>query len=112
MTGHQGDEKLGEQRCFRCGKELRPGNLTYVVNIRVFAGFNGVLLEPEGGIDHQLEQILEQIRQSDPKELEKEVYEEFTLILCKSCRDRFVEETQHPWEGPFKIRRDPDRFLH
>jgi hypothetical protein len=103
---------MSERTCWRCGKELPPGGLTYVVHIRVFAGFDGLLLEPEGGIDRQLKQILEQIEGADPKELEKDVYEEFTLLLCKSCRDRFVDETQHPWEGPFQIKKDPERIIH
>jgi hypothetical protein len=25
-------------------------------------------------------------------------------MLCKSCRDRLVDELEHPWEGPFRIR--------
>jgi len=95
-----------------CGKELPAGDLTYVVQIKVFAGFDGLLSEPEEGIDNQLNRILDQIEKSNPEELEKDVYEEFTLFLCKSCRDRFVDETKHPWEGPFQIRRDPDRFIH
>jgi hypothetical protein len=48
----------------------------------------------------------------DPKELEREVYEEITKVVCKSCRDRFVDEIQHPWEGPFRVRSDPDPLLH
>jgi len=100
------------QHCFRCGKELQPGGLFYIAHIRVFAGFDGVLVEPKEGIDQQLKQILEEIEKSDPEELEKDVYEEFTLILCKSCRDRFVDETQHPWEGPFRFQKDPDRMMH
>ena len=103
------DEK---QRCFRCGKELPAGSLSYVVNIRVFAGFDGFLFEPEGDVDSQIEKIINEIGQYDPEELEREVYEEFTMILCKSCRDRFVKETRHPWEGPFRINNDPDRFIH
>ena len=96
----------------RCGKELPAGALTYVVHIRVFSGFDGLLLEPEEGIDQHLNDVLEQVRKSDPKDLEKEVYEEFTLLLCKSCRDRFVAETRHPWEGPFWVPKDPDRIKH
>jgi hypothetical protein len=96
----------------RCSKELPAGDLVYVVQIKVFAGFDGLLSEPEEGIDNQLNRILNQIEKSNPEELEKDIYEEFTLILCKSCRDRFVDETKHPWEGPFQIRRDPDRFIH
>lgn len=103
---------MERQCCFRCGKELPPGSLTYLVHIRVFSGFDGMLLEPEGGVEKQLKQVLDQVQQSDPEELEKEVYEEFTLILCKSCRDRFVHEAQHPWEGPFRIKKKPDRIMH
>jgi hypothetical protein len=103
---------MEKRHCLRCGKELPPGTLTYVVHIRVFAGFDGLLVEPEEDIDQQLNQLLEQVEKSDPKELEKEVYEEFTLLLCKSCRDRFVDETRYPWEGPFWVPKGPDRIIH
>lgn len=94
-----------ERSCFRCGKDLPPGSLTYVTQIRIFAGFDGLLLEPEEGVDRQLRKLLKQVEQSDPEELEKEVYQEFHLILCKSCRDRLVDEIQHPWGSP-------GRFIH
>jgi len=103
---------MKERGCSRCGKKLPPGNLTYVVNIRVFADFDGVLIEPEEEIDRQLKKILDEVQDADPGELEKEVYEEFNLFLCKSCRDRFVEETRHPWEGPFRSNKGPGPFLH
>ncbi len=112
MMKDQESEEKSATKCFRCGKELPPGSLSYVVNIEVFAGFNGYLIEPEEGVDGQLKRLFEQVKDSDPEELEKEVYEEFTLVLCKSCRDRFVEEIKHPWEGPFKIRTRPDDILH
>jgi hypothetical protein len=83
-----------------------------MVQIHVYADFDGVLLEPEGDIDRELGAILEKIELSHPKELEKDVFEEFSLLLCKSCRDRFVDEAKHPWEGPLQIRRDPDRIIH
>jgi hypothetical protein len=106
------EELMEERKCFRCGKGLQPGSLFYVVHIKVFSGFDGILTEPIEGIDHQLKELLEQTQSLDPRELEKDVYEEITLIVCKSCRDRFVDEIQHPWEGPFRIRKDPDSFLH
>jgi len=103
---------MSERMCGRCGKELPPGGLNYVIHIKVFAGFDGLLLEPEEGIDSQLRRLMDQVEKSDPKELEKEVYEEFTFLVCKSCRDRFVDEIEHPWEGPFRIQKDPDRIIH
>jgi len=103
---------MKETNCFRCGKGLQPGSLFYVIYIRVVSGFDGILSEPMEGIDEQLKGLLEEVRQLDPKELERDVYEEITLIMCKSCRDRFVSEIRHPWEGPFQIRTDPDSLLH
>jgi len=93
------------RNCFRCGKELPPGHLTYVTQIRIFAGFDGLLLEPEGDVDRQLHQLLKGVEEANPEDLEKEVYQEFHLILCRSCRDRLVDEIEHPW-GP------PGRFIH
>jgi hypothetical protein len=103
---------MGDRTCWRCGKELPLGSLAYVIQIKVFAEFDGLLVEPGEGIDKELKRLMEQVEKSDPKELEKEVYQEVTLHLCKSCRDRFVEEIQNPWEGPFQIRKNPDRILH
>jgi hypothetical protein len=101
----QGRKEPKGQRCFRCGKGLPPGSLTYVTQIRIFAGFDGILQEPEEGVDRQLSQLLKQVEQANPEELEKEVYQEFHLILCKSCRDRLVDEIEHPWVSP-------SRFIH
>ncbi len=98
--------------CFRCGKSLEPGSLFYVVHIKIFSGFDGILSESAEGIDEQLKDLIQVAQNLDPKELENDVYEEITLIVCKSCRDRFVDDVRHPWEGPFQIRKDPDSFLH
>jgi hypothetical protein len=103
---------MSEETCWRCGKGLPSGDLKYVIHIEVFAGFDGVLLEPEEGVDNQMRGVMDQLEKADAKELEKEVYEEFTLIVCKSCRDRFVDEIARPWEGPFQIHKNPDRIIH
>jgi len=103
--GSQDKQDPRAQRCFRCGKDLLPGSLSYVAQIRIFAGFDGILLEPEEGVDQQLRHLLKQVEQANPEDLEKEVYQEFHLILCKSCRDRLVDEIEHPWISP-------SRFVH
>jgi len=103
---------MKDRQCSRCGKRLPPGSLAYVANLRVFADFDGVLLEPEEGVDRQLKEMIEQVQDSDPGELEKDVYEEFTLLFCKRCRDEFVEQTRHPWKGAFWSSKGPGPFLH
>ena len=100
------------RQCHRCAKDLPPGSLAYVAHVRVYADFDGVIREPEEEIDQHLERIFKEAERSDPLELEKEVYEEFTLLLCKSCRDRFAREARHPWEGPFVIQNGGEGFVH
>ena len=103
---------MTERCCQRCSKNIPPGSLAYVVQIKVFSDFDGVLPEPGEDLDRQLKQWVEQVKESDPEALEREVYEEYSLILCKSCRDRFVDETQHPWEGPFRVPGRSGHILH
>ncbi len=81
---------MESQSCFWCAKHLPLGSLKYVVHIRVFADFDGVLSIPEEDIDGEFDRILQEIESRTPDELEREVYEEIGLLLCKECRDRFV----------------------
>ncbi len=83
---------MGDQKCCKCGRYLPSGSLRYVVHIRVFADFDGVLSIPEGDIEGELERILQEVEFRDPKDLERDVYEEIGLLLCKPCRDSFVRE--------------------
>lgn len=100
-----------KRSCMRCGKELQPGTLGYVVEIKTYADFDGVLIEPEGDIVGELEAMLKKVEEMGPDEAEKDIFEEFSLLLCRSCRDRFVDEAKHPWEGPFRIPGSSEPFM-
>ena len=58
---------MAERRCWRCDKELPPGGLSYVVRLQVYADFDGVLVEPEGDIDQELKEVLEEVRDRTPR---------------------------------------------
>ncbi len=75
--------------CERCGKYLRPGGLKYRVDITITSAFNGVIDEhyEEG----EIKELVEEIKQMDPDELEKEVYQELTMTLCKDCRSGLID---------------------
>ena len=69
------------QSCLKCGQYLSPGSLKYVVHIRVFADFDGVLSIPEGEMEGEMDRILEEIESRNPGDLEREVYQEIGLLL-------------------------------
>jgi hypothetical protein len=95
----------------RCGKDLPEGSLKYVVDIRVYADFDGVLRFPEGDIEEEVGRLMERIERMDPQELERDVYQEMAFLLCKGCRDRFVEDPLSRGEGPYPAGEGPSRFI-
>jgi len=101
-----------EQYCVRCGKDLPEGSLKYVVDIRVYADFDGVLRFPEGDIEAEVSRLMAEIERMDPQELERDVYQEMAFLLCKSCRDRFVEDPLSRGEGPYPAGEGPPHFIH
>lgn len=79
-------------RCHNCGRELTQGSLKYVVEIRSFADFDGYLEEYEGDVEEGINELLAVMGGLDPEVLEEDVSSEYVYVLCKSCRDRFVED--------------------
>jgi hypothetical protein len=103
---------MSTQYCLKCGKRLPEGSLKYVVGIRVYADFDGVLSFPRGDIEGELHRLMREIERMNSHELEKDVYQEMAFLLCKGCRDRFMEDPLSRGEGPFPAGEGSSRFIH
>ncbi len=79
-------------RCNCCGKELTKGGLKYVVEIKSFADFDGYLEEYPGDVEEGLNDLLDAMDNMDASSLEEDVYQELIYILCKECKDKFVDD--------------------
>ncbi len=78
-------------RCRRCGVELPPGSLKYVVTIHVTADFDGVL--PSGEADMEdLEAFMRQLDAGDAGEMEQDVYQSQAYLLCPACKTAFLDD--------------------
>jgi hypothetical protein len=102
---------MPRQHCLKCGKSLPEGSLKYVVDIRVYADFDGVLSLPEGDIEEEVNRLMLEIDEMDPSELEKDVYQEIAFLLCKGCRDRFMEDPLSRGEGAYPAGEGSSQFL-
>jgi hypothetical protein len=91
---------------------LPEGSLKYVVDIRVYADFDGVLNLPGEDIEEEVHRLMGKIERMDPGELEKDVYQEMAFLLCKGCRDRFVEDPLSRGEGPYPAGEGSSQFIH
>ena len=81
-------------RCGKCGVELPPGSLKYLVTIHVTADFDGVL--PDAGEMEDLEAFMRQLDAADASELERDVYRSQGYILCPACKDAFLADPLGP----------------
>jgi hypothetical protein len=113
LTGNaKGGEEMPEQYCVKCGKSLPEGSLKYVVDIRIYADFDGVLSLPEGDIEEEVNRLMGEVERMDPRELERDVYQEIAFLLCKKCRDRFMEDPLSRDEGPYPAGDGSSQFIH
>jgi hypothetical protein len=74
-------QRMEVQSCFKCGRYLPPGSLRYVVQIKIFADFDGFLSIRDEDIEGEIDRILEDIESRNPNDLENEVYQEIGLLL-------------------------------
>ena len=75
-------------RCQRCGAELSPGSLKYLVTIHVTADFDGVL--PAEGAMEDLEAFMRRLDAGDPAQAEDDVHQAQGYLLCPACKAAFL----------------------
>ncbi len=81
------------ERCRRCNKEIPFGGTRYLVNVEIVSAFDGFLPDYEEDESHlvKLLEDLEQNEELDEAQLENDVHQEFTLVLCRKCKQKLVE---------------------
>lgn len=82
-------EIVGKIECSRCGRHLALGSLKYLVTISVTADFDGVI--PDEAAEEDIRQVLKDAAAKDQEELERDVHQHMAYVLCKPCRDLFIQ---------------------
>lgn len=83
--------------CACCSKVIEPKGIKYILDIKSFADFDGILDDDKDeNIEEGVKEALHDISMKTEEELEREVYSDNIYILCKLCRDRFIEDPFGP----------------
>jgi len=81
--------------CDMCGKDLLVSEeVRYVVKMEVYAAYDPMeITEEDLEKDHmeEISQLIEEMEDMDPQELEEGVYKSFRFDLCPSCQKKFVK---------------------
>lgn len=75
--------------CDRCGAVVEDGDIRYMVRIAVRVDDGGLIKQPI--TDEEMESIIKQMENVSAEDLEREVYEERSYILCPPCKRAFMK---------------------
>jgi hypothetical protein len=81
--------------CHMCGRRIEEGKTPYIVRIEVFAAGDPpeklLYLDENKDFQEEIDKILEEISNTDPQELEDQVYKFFKFYLCRSCQREYIK---------------------
>ncbi len=76
--------------CRRCGAELAPGSLKFLVTLHVTADFDGNL--PAEGSFEDLEVCMRRIDGESAENRESDVYQTRGFVLCAPCKEALLRD--------------------
>lgn len=74
------------RKCFKCGKELAPGELCYQFHMKMVAEFDGYLDadSPEYSYQEGVK-TMQAAQELTAEQMSDDVYRERTFIFCRNC---------------------------
>jgi len=80
--------------CDRCGAPLAENDSNrYIVKMEIYAAVGQLDLDAEatGDVSRQLDDLLENLRNADPTEVEDQTYRSFRFDVCDPCRQAMIK---------------------
>ena len=81
--------------CNICGRRVDKGRGHYIVRIEAFAAVDPpeklIYLDETGNFKEDVTQLLSEIADTDPREIEDSVYKFFKFDLCRSCQKEYLK---------------------
>jgi hypothetical protein len=101
------------KKCERCGKELPLGSSKYNVRVEVVSAFDGFLPDEDyESSPATLEEFLEEVEELSAEEAEADVHVEIDMTLCRSCKNRLLEEMDAYTDGSVSTKPKNRPSLH
>ena len=98
--------------CARCGKTLPEGSLKYMVHIQILSDFDGVVPYTEEDLNAEIQSLLKNMESMDAQELEDEVYQEISFVLCEKCKKRFARDPFNSEKILFPYNKKIENLIH
>ncbi len=79
---------MDSHECSRCLKDLAPGSTSYILELRILAGYDGTVKEED---EYLLDRVVEELSGAEKREMEDEVFFEESFTLCPECRKDVIK---------------------
>ena len=85
--------------CDRCSALIEDSRARFSLRVELFAAYDGLEIRSDEDLHNrdiraEIEQLLDQIKDSDPARLTREVYARYDFDLCKTCRDHWLQQLE------------------
>lgn len=81
--------------CDRCGAVIEGGDIRYLIRIVSKVDDGGVIKNPIA--EEEVEELIKELENVSADDLERDVYEDRSYILCPPCKRAFMK---NPMGGP------------
>jgi hypothetical protein len=103
---------MSDTYCARCGKSIPEGNLKYMVHIQILSDFDGVIPYSEEDLSEEIQTILKSMETMDGQELEDDVYQELSFVLCERCKKQFARDPFKNEKTSFPYSKKLENLIH
>ena len=103
---------MSDNYCARCGKSFVGGSLKYLVHIQILSDFDGVLPYTEDDLSEEIQAVLNTAESMDAQELEDDVYQELSFVLCEKCKKIFARDPLSGDKAVFSYNKKLENIIH
>lgn len=103
---------MADHFCDRCGEYLPEGSMRYTVHVQILSDFDGfVFFEGESAPDDS-PGFCSDDDCVDTAELEEDLFQELTFVLCGKCKRRFARDPFNRGLGLSSAGKRMERLFH
>jgi hypothetical protein len=80
--------------CDKCGGRIETTDLRYVLKMNIFAAYDTMKIEAselERDYEEEIHKLIEKMQGMSAKELEEDVFKQFSFDLCRNCQQKFLK---------------------
>ncbi len=104
---------MADQYCDKCGEFLPEGTIKYSVHVQILSDFDGIILyDGDYSTKDETQNDIRATELMDENDLEEEIFQELTFVLCGHCKVKFARDPFNRGTGYSSLNKNLGRLFH